>query len=124
MIIVAELMGLPWWMNLVGVGGLVVICLFGFLESDPGLKCRDYISKWLHGWQRIHSEWVVFSAIEEVKPVDLISSEMKGLIEEHGGRNAVKISSTGYIDWYAGLWDEGIAYKHYTLWVQPKQWLE
>jgi hypothetical protein len=113
----AEFFGLPGWIIPVWAGVVALLCLACFLfETDTGDKWRTYISRWIHGWRRVHTELVVFNGLEEVKPIELFSYEMKMKIDKYGGMDSVKISSTGYIDWYTGQ-----AHKYYTLWAQPKK---
>jgi hypothetical protein len=114
----AELLGLPGWMNLVWVACILLLCLLGLLDSEAGKEWLASVDRWLHGWRRVHSEWVAYPATEEIKPIDVFSDEMKALIDEYGGMDSVKLSASGYIDWY-----DNLAHKCYTLWAQPKRQL-
>jgi hypothetical protein len=108
----------PLWMVLVYIAFPAIVYLGVLLvsDADAGLKWRTYVQRWLQGWRIVHSEWVAFSVVEEVKPIDLFSPRMKELIEQYGGMDCIKISATGYFDW-----DTGLAHKCYTLWAQPKK---
>jgi hypothetical protein len=114
----AELLGLPGWMNLVWVACFLLLSLLVIVGPETGKKWLTYTERWLHGWRRVHSECVVFSALEEVRPIDVFSSEMNALIDEYGGMDSVKLSASGYIDEYHNL-----VHKCYALWVQPKSQL-
>jgi hypothetical protein len=113
--LMAELLGLPGWMNLVWGASFLLLFLLALLGSETCEKWMTYVDRWLHGWRRVHAEWVVFPAVDVVKPIDVFSDEMKALIDEYGGMDSVKLSSGGYIDWC-----DDLAHMCYTLWAQPK----